>query len=107
MSKPQSHISLDYLHTELEINQPCSREKCTGTMIEVLVQYEPFGPINHEAECCICGKVRKDKYYAALRKQAYEEKLKKKANQNAQRRNGNKWHEERKKSVRRNQNHAK
>jgi len=76
MSKSNHATSLEFIKQYLESSCPCTRSSCKGSMVLVLVRYEPNGPLNREYECCSCGKIKKDPVYAAQRKKQYEDRRK-------------------------------
>jgi DNA-directed RNA polymerase subunit N (RpoN/RPB10) len=61
-------LSVNYMLDELGPRKSCPRRGCKGQCIQVLVRYKPYGPINYEHECVVCGKVIKDPRYLQVKK---------------------------------------
>lgn len=84
-------ISVNYMKFELGGHKPCPRRSCKGMCVPVIVRYLDHGPINHEFECTICGKVIKDPAFKKERerrwnkrkKKGFKKKPSRKENQNA------------------------
>lgn len=78
-------LSFQYMHEVLGPWTYCPKRKCSGTMTEILVSYDPKEPPCVEQECTTCGKVIRKPEDVERRRKNRRQRYKKPWQKNANR----------------------